>query len=121
MNEPYNAAIGLARPEKPFWAKPEAEPRDPRDFFINVNSTEWTEGFALHTRHWRLDSYADSYITFGAADLAGEGAFMNILDDYFWSGLMEGVGTWTSNIVPFANSTQAVSRPEGVYTIFDSA
>ena len=49
---------------------------------------------------------------------------MNILDDYFWSGAMEGAGKFGGPIYRFANSTRADQQgtmlEDGLYTIFDS-
>ena len=50
---------------------------------------------------------------------------MNILDDYFWSGVMEGAGKFGGPIYRFANSTRADQQgtmlEDGLYTIFDSS
>lgn len=105
FRHPFNAAIGLARPNRPFWALPNdnAIP-DPADFLLNQNTTGYTNGFEMH---YRKANTSDSSVTFGASDLAGEGAFMNILDDYFWSANMEGAGKYGAPIHRFANSTAA--------------
>lgn len=75
--------------------------------------------------NFRKDVAYESGVQFGVADLAGDGAYMNILDDYFWSGVMEGAGKFGGPIYRFANSTQADKQGtalyDGLYTIFDSS
>lgn len=86
FDKPYNGVLGLARADQPYFLLPDKLVPD-RKFFIVENLGLTHQSFITHFS----SSGTPFNVDFGVPDVAGDGAKIEVANDYFWSSWMQGV------------------------------